>query len=334
MNIREARDNYLLEIKHLDKRTQKDYQQKLRTFVEWAERQRPAIQLEQVSNGVFAQFLDHLRQTHSSHTPGKPISTHTLAGYHRAVRVFLNWCLDDEEYAEFVKPVTVRRLKRPRTEEFLIHPFTIDQVEALLKACRRVPDPHLQLRDRTIVMVLWKTGIRANELCTLRLMDVNLTRLEASITVMGKGKKQRRLPLEKECRELLKKYIQTYREPLVSVHISQELHAFREKKQRRPTEKERTQIERTVRDETRVFASRYRKPMTVNAVDQMIHHLGEWAEVKGVRCSPHTFRHTYARAFILDGGDIYELSKLLGHGSVKVTEEYLKSLGAWDMVTR
>ncbi len=334
MNIREARDNYLLDIKHLGQRTQVDYRYKLRIFVEWCERQAPPLQLEQVNNSVFSLFLEHLRETHTSHKAGCDISTRTLAGYYRVIKAFLNFCLEDEEYAEFVRVVTVKRLKRPKVEEFLIQPFSLEQVEALLAACQKEMCERLQMRAQVIVMLLWKTGIRANELCTLRMVNVNLTRIDASITVMGKGLKERRLPLEKECRDLLHKYIRKYCEPTIVEHTQQALARFRGQKQRRPTEKEQTQIERTVRNEMTVFFSRVYKPMRVSGLEQLIHRLGDWASIEGVACTPHRFRHTCSRAFILNGGDIYELSKLLGHSSIITTEVYLKSLGVWDIVSR
>jgi len=75
-----------------------------------------------------------------------------------------------------------------------------------------------------------------------------------------------------------------------------------------------------------VFVGRSGDPLTKNGLYQIIKRLGQWAHVKGVRCSPHTFRHTFAALFIKNGGDIYKLSKLLRHSSIGVTEQYLKSL--------
>lgn len=334
MDIREARDNYLLDIKQLGKRTQLDYRYKLRIFVEWCERQKPPFQLEQINNSVFALFLEYLKENHSSHKTGCAISSQTLAGYYRVIKAFLNFCLEDEEYSEFVRPVTVKRLKKPKTEAFLIQPLTLEQIEALLAGCPQEMCERLQMRAQVIVMLLWKTGIRAYELCGLRLVNVNLTRIDASIIVMGKGSKERRLPLDQECRILLQKYIRAYCEPTIEEHIKLAIARFRGQKQRRPSEKERLQIARATRDEMTVFFSRVNKPFTVNGLEQLLRRLKRRANLDGVSCNPHQFRHTYARNFILDDGDIYELSKLLGHSSVTTTEVYLKSLGVWDLVSR
>jgi integrase/recombinase XerD len=62
----------------------------------------------------------------------------------------------------------------------------------------------------------------------------------------------------------------------------------------------------------------------------MVALLGELAEIKGVRCSPHTFRHTFAAMYMRNGGNIYTLSKLLRHSSVKTTETYLQSTRQYE----
>jgi site-specific recombinase XerD len=53
--------------------------------------------------------------------------------------------------------------------------------------------------------------------------------------------------------------------------------------------------------------------------------------ITGVRCSPHTLRHTFAVSYLRAGGNLFYLSKILGHTSVKTTERYLQSLGVEDL---
>ena len=107
---------------------------------------------------------------------------------------------------------------------------------------------------------------------------------------------------------------------------------FRKKRQRNPNDKEHEQLARKIQSEATVFVGRYHRPLTITGLYQLVRRLGEWSHVEGVRCSPHTFRHTYASNFMRNGGNIYTLSKLLGHTQTRVTEEYLKSLGVWDLV--
>lgn len=64
--------------------------------------------------------------------------------------------------------------------------------------------------------------------------------------------------------------------------------------------------------------------MTPNGVEQLLVDIKNRAGITGVRVSAHTFRHTFARMYLEQGGGIYKLSRLMGHSSVEVTEEYLK----------
>jgi integrase/recombinase XerD len=73
--------------------------------------------------------------------------------------------------------------------------------------------------------------------------------------------------------------------------------------------------------------------MTVSGLEQIMDRLGEWGHIKDVRCSPHTFRHTFAARWMKERGkgDIYKLARVLGHSApgksgVMVTERYIASL--------
>lgn len=72
--------------------------------------------------------------------------------------------------------------------------------------------------------------------------------------------------------------------------------------------------------------------MTIWGLDEMLVRLRDWtgqpALFRSVRVSAHTFRHTFAVSYLRAGGDIYQLSLLLGHSSVKTTEIYLKDYKA------
>jgi site-specific recombinase XerD len=77
--------------------------------------------------------------------------------------------------------------------------------------------------------------------------------------------------------------------------------------------------------EKRVFMNRYSVPISPTGVDQLLDDIKKRTGITGVRVSAHTFRHTFACTYLEQGGEIYKLSRLLGHSSVEVTEEYLKS---------
>jgi integrase/recombinase XerD len=79
--------------------------------------------------------------------------------------------------------------------------------------------------------------------------------------------------------------------------------------------------------------NRFGKPLLRNGLDQAIYELRDRAGAEkfaGTRVSAHTARHTFALAFLKATGDVYRLSKLMGHSSVSVTEHYLRSFRARD----
>ena len=294
MDVREAADEFIASTKKLRPLTREGYKQKLNIFIEYCEER--GISLEAVRNKVVDNFLDYLSEHHKPHKAHKEhISDVTLAGYVRVIRLFMNWCAEDEQYEEYVKPIVVKRIKLPKIEQKIIETFTPEQIKSLFKVCEKEESDHLRLRDRCILMILLDTGIRADELCTLLLKNTHIQPDDPHIKVMGKGRKEREVGLSEGTRRELRKYMREYR-----------------------------------KDGEYTFINRYGKPLTVFGLDQVIRRLGEWAGIEGVRCSPHTFRHTFSANFIRNGGDIYTLSKLLGHTTIKTTEEYLKSLTSRD----
>ncbi len=309
MDVEEATQEYLATLKRLQPKTVKGYEQRLSVFCSWVNttnKKKVAdhlkqIQLEQVNVSVVDHFVQHLQTHHASNKAGVgTLSTYTLAGYVRVIKSFLNWCLVDEEYSQYVKESAVKRIKLPKVVKVIIETFSEDQIVALRKSCKREHSDHLRLRDECILSLLLSTGIRAFELCQLTIGNTHLDPRESYIKVFGKGQKWREVPLDDKCRRLLKLYKQRYRhdadapDPLIVGRSDQ-------------------------------------KSLTVSGLEKIIRRLGEWATIEGVRCSPHTFRHTFAVTFMKQIGDIYLLSKMMGHSSVRVTEDYLKSFSGKEV---
>jgi site-specific recombinase XerD len=118
---------------------------------------------------------------------------------------------------------------------------------------------------------------------------------DSYLKVNGKGRKQREVPLGRHSRTALRRYITRYR---------------------RPKDKA----------EKRVFLSRTGTPLTLSGLDQIIREIASRARIKGAHA--HRFRHTFACQYLVNGGDVYKLSRLMGHSSVKITERYLGAVKA------
>jgi len=141
-----------------------------------------------------------------------------------------------------------------------------------------------------IILTLLDTGLRVNELINLKIDNVWLE--EGIIKVLGKGNKERLVPVGKQIRRLLWRYITHYRPEPARPNLDN------------------------------LFLTRDGRSLTKNRVDSMMKHYGERARLSGIRCSPHTLRHTFAVTYLRNGGDVFSLQRILGHSSLEMTRRY------------
>ncbi|MDK8263827.1 site-specific tyrosine recombinase XerD [Pseudomonas oryzihabitans] len=161
-------------------------------------------------------------------------------------------------------------------------------VEALLAAPDT--DDSLGLRDRTMLEVLYATGLRVTELISLTLDEINLR--EGSLRVFGKGSKERLIPLGEEAIAWLESYLKTARPLLLGGQPGDIL-----------------------------FPSQRGTPMTRQT---FWHRIKLHAQVAGIRTSlsPHTLRHAFATHLLNHGADLRTVQMLLGHTSLSTTQIY------------
>jgi site-specific recombinase XerD len=298
-SIRQAIEEYRYSILRLSHHTQDWYTDKLNVFAAWCEQEN--VTLETLKASHVRRFLDDARQRINPQT-GKLISSYTIHGYARTIKAFLRWCSREEGLEDIVSEKTARRIEMPRIEQRIIEVFTDDHIARLFRACEKECTPTLVVRDKAILSVLLDTGIRASELCGLTMDCLFLSPTDSYIKVFGKGKKWRECPLGKGARTAVYRYVTRYR------HAPE--------------------------GEDHVFLSQKNRPLTSNGLYQMMSRLCEWGRVTGVRCCVHDFRHTFATRYIEAGGSIYDLSRLLGHSSIVVTEHYIKTLSRQTIRSR
>ena len=148
------------------------------------------------------------------------------------------------------------------------------------------------LRVYTIMLLLLETGMRISECIHLELDDIDLKEQEIRIK-MGKGRKARRVPIQKTCVKALKKYLE----------------------------------ERGDADTNALFINVDNGPLNKRTVQENIQTYGKMAQITGVRVSPHTFRHTMAKFYIMNGGDIFTLQQILGHTTLDMVRYYVELFG-------
>lgn len=287
----EALEVYEVTVSNLSADTKAWYHSKLEIFANWCKDQ--GIDLPDITPKTIITFLEYL-QTRINPRSKKLITTDTLHGYIKVIRQFLTWCSDDEDYGQYVVKKTVRRIALPKVEQKIIETFTTAEITAFFDAADKSNMPK---RDRAILSLLLDTGIRASELCTLTIENVHISREDAYIKVMGKGRKEREVSLGSKLRISLLRYLRA------------------DRKNANPGDV--------------VFLTQRDEPMNRNTLNQLLYRLRDDAKVK-TRVSAHKWRHTFATRYLLTGGDVYKLSRIMGHTSVSTTERYVRSIQAKD----
>lgn len=248
--------------------------------------------------GDLCEFWDHLvaRQVEPSDVTINDVQSHLIALRERGlavssiarhlatIKVFLRF-LHTEHVAKRDVADLIEAPKRWRRLPDTVH---YNQVEALLTA----PDPYdeFYLRDRALLELLYATGMRVSEVVDLTLKQINLDL--GYVRCIGKGRKERIVPVGRSAIEAVRNYLELLRPRLLGDRFEEALFLSRTG---RPLD--RTNIWRLVRK----FAG-------LAGIDQPL--------------SPHTLRHCFATHLLGGGADLRIVQELLGHADVVTTEIY------------
>lgn len=173
-----------------------------------------------------------------------------------------------------------------KAEKVIIQAFSEEEIARLL----RQPDQSTftGLRDYTVMLLLLETGMRISELVGIQMADVHIR--DGNVLVHGKGSKQRLVPIQSKMRQALQKYTKERGNALTDA----------------------------------LFVTIDNQPIAIGTIQKLIKRYGEQARIANVRVSPHTFRHTMAKYYILAGGDIFSLQRILGHSSMETVRIYVE----------
>lgn len=163
----------------------------------------------------------------------------------------------------------------------------IDAIESVIDLSK--PEGH---RDRAIIETLYSCGLRVSELVNLKLSDLFFD--DAFIRVIGKGDKERLVPISKKAMKEIKLYVNSYRNHL-DIKDSQ--------------------------SEDIVFLNRRAKQLTRQMIFLIVKKLTKEANINK-KVSPHTFRHSFATHLVEGGADLRVVQEMLGHESILTTEIY------------
>jgi len=168
-----------------------------------------------------------------------------------------------------------------------------EQINTLLGA---VPADHrLALRDKAILELFYSSGLRASELAELTVEDLHVDL--GVVRVLGKGRKERIVPIGGPAMSAITEYLAVLRPALIAVKTT-----------------------RVKASSNRVFVTRSGGPITRIVLWQMVRKMAKRAGMRSIH--PHTLRHTFATHLLSGGADLRVVQELLGHSNVATTQIY------------
>lgn len=282
----------------LSERTVDSYDRLLRKWLEYAGDR----DVSKISAAEITGYLNWLRTEYTPHRfSGKkePLSPKTLRNIWVTLCSFFAWASRELRIKNVMKDVPA-----PKFQVAPVEPFSQADVQAMLKVClyskdvrpgnrksfvMRLPYGH---RDQAIIMVLIDTGLRAMELCSLKVGNVDLKtgKVDVKHGIAGgaKGGKGRTVYLGKAARRAVWRYL--------------------------------SEREDGNDDHALLFISKDNRPFNPSSLRQLIQGIAEKAGVKNAH--PHRFRHTFAITYLRSGGDVFTLQSLLGHSNLDMVRRY------------
>jgi integrase/recombinase XerD len=181
-----------------------------------------------------------------------------------------------------------KKVSRIRTDQTAIATFSNSQIMAMLEVTKYQMD-FPGIRNYALITLLYDTGCRISELLELKVEDIQLD--EKILTVKGKGGKGRVVPFGDRSLIGLVKYLNKRNKLFGNGGL--------------------------------LFLTKFGSPLTRRMTNKIIERIGEKAKVENVRLSAHTFRHTFAKNWLMNGGDIFSLQKILGHKTLDMVRNYV-----------
>jgi site-specific recombinase XerD len=207
-----------------------------------------------------------------------------IHGCGRAVRSFSSWAAEEGYLEENV----MRRLKLPPLPKTLPEPLSEEQIRKVLSVS--LDNTLERLRNFSMMMLFLDTGLRLSELINLRLSRVDLA--QGEMTILGKGSKERKVPIGSQAKKALVDYLS----------------------------RERPEPDNP-QDADRVYLSADGRPITQETVEKVFQRIKKVADLP--RFHPHICRHTFSVRYLVNGGDVFSLQKILGHSSLEMTRKYV-----------
>lgn len=265
--------------KRLDAKTLKAYRIDLRQFRE----QIPEIYVSQLTTDMLETFISSLHQMYKPKTAKRKLAALKAFFHYLEYKNVLEINPMNKIQTKFREPITLPKIIPLHTIEHLLATMYRQKNLAKNSSQRK----HI-LRDIAVIELLFSTGMRISELCSLTPADVNL--YEGDILILGKGAKERRIQIGNE-------------------NVIAALSEYQEK------------YYTEINECGYFFVSRLKKRLSEQAVRKMLNKYTSLASIDQ-HITPHMFRHSFATYLLEADVDIRYIQQMLGHSSINITEIY------------
>ena len=272
--------NYTTVERGLSPNTIAAYRNDLTQFVDFLQSRDPSLQgngsWKRIdTEGLTAFVLDLHERGYSDKTKTRKVaSTKALFGF-----LLEEGVIDKNPMEDFASPGVGESL--PET-------LSVEEIEALLSVEEALTP--MSIRDHAIIEIMYATGVRVSELVSLDIDDVDLD--ENFVRCMGKGSKERIIPVHDEAVEAVRVYLQDGRESLAGPAAGRAL-----------------------------FVSRKGGRLTRQALWLILKSRAQAAGIER-KITPHTLRHSFATHLLIGGAQLRHVQELLGHASITTTQVY------------
>ncbi|MBK9925421.1 MAG: tyrosine-type recombinase/integrase [Anaerolineales bacterium] len=267
-------DAFLIDRKaqNMSKGTLEFYRKKLKYFTDYCDTQ-AVKQITQITPTLLREFLLDLEN--KGHNSGG------IHAVYRTIKTFLRWWENEVEPDDWKNPI--KKVKPPKVNIELLEPANIDDVYKMIDSCK---DNITGKRDKALMLFLLDTGVRASEVTSISLEDINLITGEVIIK-LGKGKKDRQVYLGSKTRKALRAYMKLRSDSSNNLWI---------------------------RDDG--------ERLTYWGLKMIMKRRSKQAKVKTPQL--HAFRRWFALTCLRTGMNVYSLQELMGHADLQVLRRYLK----------
>lgn len=267
--------NYLLIEKGLSATTLESYSSDIIRFQEYLQKQG----IERISETDTPLILKHLMALRKAGLGPRSRARHLVS-----IRGFYRFAVQEK----MLKHDPARLVDLPKISQRLPDTFSVEEISQLL----RTPDTSkpLGMRDTAMLELLYAAGLRVSELVNLKLQDVNL---EAGfVRVLGKGSKERVVPIGLLAISKIELYLENSRNALLKNQVSPYL-----------------------------FVARAGKPISRQGFWKLLQRYATQAHLKK-KISPHSLRHSFATHLLERGADLRSVQVMLGHVDISTTQIY------------